>query len=283
LTAALGSDQAQLKPTLVFNRGCAQLAAGDSTAAEKTFLDVDASAADPSLRAAARYNLGQIACKQAEPMVEKDKAAAIETYRRAERHFRNALADQPGNADAARNIEVVQRKIAKLLDEQKKQEQQQKDPKDQQNKQDQKDQDKNNPDQQNKDQQKQDQDKKDQQKQDQQKKDPQQGQSGQDQKDQQNQQQQGKDGKKDEKPSKPEEQKDKKPEEGKDGKDQQDQQQQDPQGADQQPQANGKPQDHREFDVKAAQILDKEKKQRERLKQLLQLMRARAAPVEKDW
>lgn len=274
----LGPEQTHLAPTLGFNRGCAQLAAGDAAAAEKTFLEVDASATDLSVRAAARYNLGQIVAKRAESLAEKQPDQAIETYRQAERHFRNALADQPGNADAAHNVEVVQRAIAKLQEQQKQQQQQQQ----QQKNNDQKQKDQQDKNEQNQDDKKQDQDqnkkddKSDKQKQDQQKQHP------------SDPSQQGKDQNKDiegnktdqKKQAEQDQQKSEQQQQNTGGQDEQ-RQNQDQQAQQQQQQA--KAGDQREFDRTAAQILDKERQQRERLKHWLQLMRARAAPVEKDW
>ena len=253
LLSQLGPDEQHLRPVLTFNRGCDQLAAEDQPGAEKSFLEVDSSATDRRLRSAARYNLGRMACTQAEALTEKDRKAAIEIYRRAERFFRNAIGDEPDSADAARNIDLVQRRIAKLLEEQQQQDQQQQN------------------------QQQTDQQQQDQQKQDQQNQQPNQDQQNPDQQPQQqpqdqqgpNQPQQGQDQKQQQQP-KPEEQKG-------DQQQQQEQQQQKGQEPEDQPsqQPAAKPQDHREFDLTAAQILDKEKKQRERMRQLLQLMRSR--------
>lgn len=268
LADALGPGQASLSPTLAFNRGCAQLAAGDAAGAEKSFLDVDAVATDPSVRAAARYNLGLIAARQAEQLAEKEPKQAIETYRRAEGHFRNALADRPQDADAAHNVEVVQRAIAKLQEQQKQQQQQQQKQQQQQQQQQQ-------------DQQKKDDDQKKQDKKDQ-------GKQGKQDKDHQNPQQQPKqDGKSD--------QSDKQKKPGQDQQQQQKQQQQQENkgqdkaedsgdnGGQQQQAQQASAGEQREFDRTAAQILDKERQQRERLKQWLRIMRSRAAPVEKDW
>lgn len=44
-----------------------------------------------------------------------------------------------------------------------------------------------------------------------------------------------------------------------------------------------KPGDRREFDRAAAEILEKERKHRERIRQLIRQMMQRQAPVEKDW
>lgn len=262
LADELGPDQAPLAPKLAFNRGCAQLAAGDVSGAEASFLKVDAATSDLDVRAAARYNLGQIAAKQAEQLAEKQPEQAIDAYRRAERHFRNTLADRPQNTDAAHNVEVVQRAIARLQEQQKQQQQQQKkDEQKQQDKQDQKKQDKDQ----------------------QQKKD--QGKQGNKSDQQQKQDQDQKSGKPDQQKKSDQEQKQKQQQQNADGKDKQQQSDQAEKGGqgEQQQAQQASPGEQREFDRTAAQILDKERQQRERLKQWLRIMRSRAAPVEKDW
>jgi len=272
LRARLGPRQGDLAATLDFNRACAELAADQLDAAEGLLLDVDNRTRDRALRAAARYNLGQIAIKRADALAKEDAVKAGELARAAERHFRNVLTDNPGDADAARNIELIQRRYRKPADrppeekdkkdqsdnEQKKQDQEKKD-----EKKDEQDQQK---DQEKKDQQQQDQQDKKEQTPDKQSEQPKDGQSKDEQKKQEGKDQESKD----------RDAKEQKADEAKDGTDDQK-----PAARQSQPQPTAK--EKREFDRKAAEILDRERKQRERIKQYMQMMRARAAPVEKDW
>jgi hypothetical protein len=275
LRSRLTPEQAALAPALDLNRACALLAAKQPDEAEKAFLEADARATDAIVRSAARSNLGAIASARGDGLAgqkegaEPDIPGALEAYRRAERHFRNALGDRPDDAGARRNIEIIQRKIARLLEQQKKKEEQQ---------------------------QQQDSEKRDQQNQGEQKKDQQdqKQQNKTENKDEQKpeSQQQGKDGQpQDQKQGQPEPEQDpkqqddaKKPEDPKEQGDPKDQKASDGSQQQQRPTPpTPTAQQKREFDRLAAEILDKEKKQRERFKQMMQLMRSRAAPVEKDW
>lgn len=270
LISRLSPEQQFLAERLEFNRATSLASAGKPDEATASLLKIDDGTADQGLRAAARSALAQLAFQAGEAAAESDTARAIEQYQRAERLYRNAL---PGiSADnrepIARNIEVIQRRIAKLLEKQKQEQQQQQKQQDQ------------NQDQRKQDQQQQDQSKSDQQQNHEQKQGDQ-GQQG-EQKDQQdpskgeqNKQDQGK-------------QQSKQSEDGK----QPEQTDADKQGqkADKEQKAStgqeGEQQvqqvDPRDFDRAAAEILDKERKQRERIRQMLMRMR-RAAPVERDW
>lgn len=265
LISRLTPEQRFLAPRLEFNRATALLSAGQVEQATAALLKIDEETNDTGLRAAARANLAHLAAVAGEAAAESDTARAIEHYQRAERLYRNALPGTPTDQREAiaRNVEVVQRRIARLLEKQKQEPQQQ-----QQNQQNQPTQ----------DQQKQEQQSKPDQ---QQNKDQQQGKDGQqgEQKDQQqpgqgeeNKPEQGK-----EQSRQPEHGKQpEKPEEGaEDQKQQRD-------SAAQQGQSQAQQANPRDFDRAAAEILDKERKQRERIRQMLLRMR-RAAPVEKDW
>lgn len=261
LIPRLTPEQRFLAPRLEFNRATALLAAGQAEQAAAALLKIDEETDDPGLRAAARANLAHLAAHAGEAAAESDTARAIEQYQRAERLYRNAL---PGTAAdqreaIARNVEVMQRRIVRLLEKQKQEQQQQQN------------------------QQKQDQQQQDQQSKSdrQQNKDQQQGKNGQ-QGEQKDQQQPGQ-GEQD-KPEQGKKQSNQ-PEQGKQPEQTEEggQEQKQPQdSAAQQGQSQAQQADPRDFDRAAAEILDKERKQRERIRQMLLRMR-RAAPVEKDW
>lgn len=295
--------QPELAAQLDFNRSCALLKLEKPAEAEKVLRDLDARRGlDRTLRAEVRYNLGLLEAQHAETLAKSDPPRAIEALRSAERRFRNALADSPGDADAARNIDIVQRRRAELMKQQEQQEQQQE-----------------------KEQQQNKSDKQDQQKQDQKPEDDK-SQSG-------DKQQDGKQQKSAENPQNPDQrpeqkqassqQQDKQQKAGSgqqnkstDGKQGEKQQQPDDQARQEQPKQQprqrhdeGNPKDSakpadepnpaqadpsateqreprnpREFDVAAAQILDKERLRREQIRRMLQqMMRSRAVKADKDW
>lgn len=276
LLQRLSPEQSHLRPSLLFNQGCALLASGKPDLAAERLFAADSAAADPALRAASRYNLGRIESDRASSLAGQDRAAAIEAYRRAERFFRNALPEQPAGsaarADTARNIEAVQRRIARLLEEQKQEQEQQR-----QQQQDQPNNPQNQPDQQNPS----GSDPKPSENkppQDQQQPRPDQGSQ------QQKDQQQSSSGSEQHDPSQaqPEDQPPQQP--GQERPPPDVEQQKREAGADQDARpVDIKPGDRREFDRVAAEILDKERKQRERIRQMIRQMMQRAAPVEKDW
>jgi hypothetical protein len=118
---------------LVYDNACALLAAGKLPEAEAGFRTIAARESSP-LAASAAYNLGLIEAKRAEDSAQKSPQDAIDALKRAERQFRTALAGTPNDDAAAKNIDLVQRRIAALQkkqeehkkqDEQKKQQQQQ--------------------------------------------------------------------------------------------------------------------------------------------------------------
>ena len=123
-SAALAAAPSPI-PELLFNRGCAQLAGNKLPEAEADFRSVLAKNAPDTLRSASFYNLGQIESKLADAAAEKTIPDAIEHLRRAERCFRSAAAAAPDPA-ASKNIDLIQRRLAALLEKQK-QEQQKKD------------------------------------------------------------------------------------------------------------------------------------------------------------
>ncbi len=111
-------------PELLFNRACALLADSKLPDAETDFRAVLARNSSDSLRAAAFYNLGLIESRQADVAQEKAVPEAIEHLRRSERCFRSSTAITPDPA-AARNIDLIQRRLAALLEQQKQEQQKQ--------------------------------------------------------------------------------------------------------------------------------------------------------------
>ena len=152
------------------NRGLALLKQGKLDAARDALkLATDSSAGSPEVRSDAFYDLGISFYRQAEAKAsEQNDEEAQKAFREASDAFRKAIRQKPGNANAAYNYELTQRRIVEL--EKKQQEKQEQEKKDEQNKdqeqQDQQNQDQQNQDQQNQDQQNQDQKPGDQQQQD---------------------------------------------------------------------------------------------------------------------
>jgi len=291
---------------LDFNRAAVLLAMKRADEAQKLLEEVDARTRSPELRAAARYNLGSILSAQADALAKTDPAKAIDTLRAAERFFRNALIDNPSDTDAARNIEVVQRKrdlLQKRQDQNKNEQKKEDDKKDEkspknddQKKDDsgdktktQGDSDKNPEDQQKPED--------DQKPEGDQKKGPQQSSES-----QQDQNTQGADkqaegdqtGQKDDpKDSQQVGQQDPKPQKPDPAKPEPQSKSDEPATApekatNKEPGAEAGSPDRpreslREFDLAAARILDKERALRERLRKMFQANRSRAGKVDKDW
>lgn len=316
------ADRAEL------NRGVALLRAGDSDAAASVFGSIERAphTTDAQVRAASQYHLGLIEHARAAAMIQPpaqdpstqspapQRPAApapdrsnpatqvasfdevLTTLRRAERRFRTAAELDPSLSDAARNVELTQRLIAAIKEEQQKQEQQQ-----QQQQNDQQDQ-------------KQDQsgEQSDQQSD--------QGQSGQqknsagersgERKDsdesgkQQSGQQQSSDQTSDQKkaqnkaadkskaqdaqPGDKDQDKNAQKQSGQQKQDAEAQRAKDEQAqaereAQQAHEAQGEPKPVRQFDPKAAQILDKEQREKAMLARLLRQLSGQPAQVEKDW
>lgn len=240
------------------NRGLALLKQGKLDAARDALkLATDSSAGSPEVRSDAYYDLGVAYYRQAEAKIsEQQDEEAQKAFREASDSFRKALRQKPGDANAAYNYELTQRRIVELEKKQK-EEQQKKDDE-------------------NKDQQQQDQDQGDQdqqgQNQDQQNQDPQ-NQDQQDQDQKQGDQQQPDQGKKDE--PKP------------DGKDAQNQPKPEPQKQDQQQQQQQAGQEaQKELPPDMAKALDALEQGEKNLEQQRAMQRAGAGhrrPPEKDW
>ncbi len=118
-SAAADTAGANPPAELLFNLACAQLSAGQIAEAEKDLRTVLTSAPTSELRSAAAYNLGLLESQRADAQQEQAPKDAIDTLRRAERLFRTATSESADPA-AAKNIDLLQRRIAALLDRQKK-------------------------------------------------------------------------------------------------------------------------------------------------------------------
>lgn len=105
---------------LAYNRARTLIAMQRVGEAETLLKTVLARASDPTVKAAAAANLGSIEASRATP--NEDKASleqTMDTLRRAERYFRIANAAHPGDGSSAANIDLIQRRIAALQQEQK--------------------------------------------------------------------------------------------------------------------------------------------------------------------
>ncbi len=111
--------------TVIYNLARAQAEVGELDDAEANFRRVVSDPMAGVVAAAARFNLGSIDYQRARAIVETKPADAIGLLQRAERHFRDVVGAEAGDAAAARNIEVVMREIKRIQDRLDKQKQEQ--------------------------------------------------------------------------------------------------------------------------------------------------------------
>jgi len=250
--ALAGYNEAELampeSPEIAYDQGLARYKLGDLSAARNLFLRA-LSTRDLGLEANAKFNLGNVAYSSALEKVSAPKEA-LENLKQAISHYRDSLELRPDDEDAKANIHMAQLLMKDLLDKLKKQQEQQK--KDQQDKQDQ-----------NK------QDQKDQ-------KDQQQQSSQDDQKSDENQQQQDQDQQSDQKSDQQEKSDDQKQPQG--SIDRKDQPDSDNQQA--KPMESSREMTKDEAERLLQAVRDKERKRRE---DKARRLRARRAPVLKDW
>ena len=291
------SDNQMLRERARFNTALAHFTAGRPDDAAKLFRDLAGSTRDSALAASAQYQLGLIEHGRAVKSLEsasRDTAAdqadeTLEFLRRAERHFRNAQGDATTANDARRNIDLTQRLIAAVQRQREQQQKQQQ----QDNKQDQQKNDQDQNKEQKGDQNKQDQSKEEQSKQgqsnkDQQQKDPSDENPQQSPGDQRKQPQQkkNKDSQKKDasEPTPGEKSEEEKAKQAKADKAKAEQQQAEKERQEQQQGKEGEAKDPAQpFDLTAAQILDKERRERAALERILRQLSGRPARVEKDW
>lgn len=107
---------AGLTPREVHNRALLDLGSGDLAAARRRFEDAEReSKLDVSLRYRARYHLGWVEVKAALAR-GNDAEGALEAYRAAADHFRDAIRVQPNAEEARENLEVVLLRIRRIED-----------------------------------------------------------------------------------------------------------------------------------------------------------------------
>jgi hypothetical protein len=120
--AALG-EKAPVQ--LWYDAGCAMLAGKQFEQAEVPLRVALSRAGDDRLRSAAAFNLGVLEARRAEGKAKDGLDAVVDSLRKAERYFRTAATADPSDASATKNVDLVQRRIA-AVQEQQKQERQQK-------------------------------------------------------------------------------------------------------------------------------------------------------------
>ncbi len=104
-------------PEVAYNQGVAQYALGDYGEAEQRFRQVDRTARDLELVAAARYNLGNSKFRQGMAQRESDVQQALSALQASVAFYQGALELTPHDQEAARNIEVVRLAIKDILDQ----------------------------------------------------------------------------------------------------------------------------------------------------------------------
>jgi hypothetical protein len=110
----------------LYNEGCALLEQGKADDAAARFREADAGAGhDTDLSARARFNLGQSLFRQAGAAQEKQAERALELLRQSAGAFRSVLEVNPGDADAARNVEIARRLMKQVEDKQRQEQQKQ--------------------------------------------------------------------------------------------------------------------------------------------------------------
>lgn len=118
-------------PDALYNSGRDLFLAGKYSQAADQFRQSDLGANDPNLSAKARFNLGQSLLKQAtaapQAGAQPDPAKSIEQLDAAARAFRSALAANPDDAEAARNVEIARTLMQQKQEEKEKKKQEQKD------------------------------------------------------------------------------------------------------------------------------------------------------------
>jgi len=148
--ARLAAARARLEappPVLAYDQGVAATNAGDLAGAAAAFDAAMKTASDPQLAADAAYNLGNVAhqliAQQQTDQTQQagqQHGAAMDTLEEALTHYRTAIAQQPGNADARANAQLTWQRLQELKQQQEQQQDQQGEqdqPPDQQQEQDQ--------------------------------------------------------------------------------------------------------------------------------------------------
>ncbi len=100
-----------------FNQGVAAYKAGDVEKAQSMFREVDSTGGNPPLASAARYNLGVIETQRLRAEPPEKPEAALDGLKSAASKFRGSLDLAPGDADAARNLELTRMAIKDLQEQ----------------------------------------------------------------------------------------------------------------------------------------------------------------------
>lgn len=111
------ADQLPDSPEVAYNQGVTHYALGDYGEAERLFRQVDRTARDLELVAAARYNLGNSKFQQGMAQRESDVQQALSALQASVAFYQGALELAPHDQEAARNIEVVRLAIKDILDQ----------------------------------------------------------------------------------------------------------------------------------------------------------------------
>ena len=106
---------------ICFNEGLAFAGLEDRARAAQAFRLADLNASDPSLRAAARFNLARVKFDSAMELAQREPEQAIEELREVARTFRSVLDVDPNDTEAAQNVERARlqiRRIREMLEQQ---------------------------------------------------------------------------------------------------------------------------------------------------------------------
>ncbi len=115
-TTAFAQDETLL-PRDVYNEGLTQLRADDlDTADEKLAMAREQAGADGVVRYRASYNLGWVAVKRADQVIEENGEEALKHLNAAAEWFREAVRLQPDETAARENLEIVTRRALALAD-----------------------------------------------------------------------------------------------------------------------------------------------------------------------
>ena len=114
---ASAADQLPDAPEVIYNQGVTHYALGDYGEAERLFRQVDRTARDLGLVAAARYNLGNSKFRQGMAQRENDVQQALAALQASVAFYQGALELKPDDQEAARNIEIVRLAIKDILDQ----------------------------------------------------------------------------------------------------------------------------------------------------------------------
>ncbi|MGP1310699.1 MAG: hypothetical protein ACTS27_10920, partial [Phycisphaerales bacterium] len=119
-------DEGALAAEAAYNRARALQGRGDTQAAVEAYREAATLASGkPELAARSMFNLAGIAVEEAEAAAMDNPGSAISAYRDAAGLFREAYRLNPGDAEAARNLEAVHQRIADLREQIRKQQEMQ--------------------------------------------------------------------------------------------------------------------------------------------------------------